>query len=207
MSDPCLLLVTVEPSGDELGAALARALKQRLGGRIRFVGVGGPILAREGLQSAFDPSPLALVGAFNALRAWPMVRARARAVADLAARERPDAAVLIDAWGFSIRVAHRLRAANPRLPLIKYVAPQVWATRPGRARTLARRVDCLLTIHNFDAPFFEREGLPTRFVGNPALARDFSGASPAALRVRLGLGPDEPILLILPGSREAEARR
>ncbi len=207
MSEPCLLLVAVEPSGDQLGAALVRALRQRLKGQVRFVGVGGAALRAEGLVSAFDPSPMAVVGAFNALAAWPIVRAKARDVAALAAREQPDAAILIDAWGFNIRVAQRLREADPMLPLIKYVAPQVWATRPGRARTLARRVDCLLTIHSFDAPYFERAGLRTVFVGNPALMRDLSGADPAVFRGRYGIGPEETVLLVLPGSRLGEVRR
>jgi lipid-A-disaccharide synthase len=201
------MLVAVEPSGDALGAGLAAALRARLGPKARFVGVGGPAMAREGIESPFDPSSMAVVGVFNALAAWPQVRRRARETAALAARERPDVAVLIDAWGFNLRVAQRLRQVDPALPLIKYVAPQVWATRPGRARTLARRVDRLLTIHSFDAPYFEREGLPTTFVGNPALQRDLSAADPQALRQRLGLAPDAPLLLILPGSREGEVRR
>jgi lipid-A-disaccharide synthase len=201
------MLVAVEPSGDALGAGLAAALSARLGPKARFVGVGGPAMAREGIESPFDPSSMAVVGVFNALAAWPQVRRRARETAALAARERPDVAVLIDAWGFNLRVAQRLRQVDPALPLIKYVAPQVWATRPGRARTLARRVDRLLTIHSFDAPYFEREGLPTTFVGNPALQRDLSAADPQALRQRLGLAPDAPLLLILPGSREGEVRR
>jgi lipid-A-disaccharide synthase len=201
------MLVAVEPSGDALGASLAAALRQRLGAGVRFVGVGGPAMAREGIASPFDPSSMAVVGAFNAIAAWPEVRARARDTAALAARERPDVAVLIDAWGFNLRVAQRLRQIDPGLPLIKYVAPQVWATRPGRARTLARWVDRLLTIHSFDAPYFEREGLPTTFVGNPALQRDMSGADPKGLRRRLGLAPDAPLLLVLPGSRDGEVRR
>ncbi len=207
MTGPCVMLVAVEPSGDALGAGLAAALSARLGPKARFVGVGGPAMAREGIESPFDPSSMAVVGVFNALAAWPQVRRRARETAALAARERPDVAVLIDAWGFNLRVAQRLRQVDPALPLIKYVAPQVWATRPGRARTLARRVDRLLTIHSFDAPYFEREGLPTTFVGNPALQRDLSAADPQALRQRLGLAPDAPLLLILPGSREGEVRR
>src|SRR6202012_40986 len=93
-----------------------------------------------------------------------------------AAREKPDIAVLIDSWGFTLRVATRLRRIDPTLPLVKYVGPQVWASRPGRARTLAGAVDHLLTIHSFDAPYFEKEGLDTTFVGSPALARDLSGA-------------------------------
>jgi lipid-A-disaccharide synthase len=201
------MLTAVETSGDALGAALARALRARLGPGVRFVGVGGPAMAREGLSSAFDPASLAIVGAFNAIAAYPLVRRRVRETAELARREAPDAAVLIDAWGFSIRVAKALRRVDAGLPLIKYVAPQVWATRPGRARTLARAVDRLLAIHAFDPPLFEAAGLPTTFVGNPALVERAAGADPAILRTRLGLRPDQPILLVLPGSREGEVRR
>ena len=201
------MIVAVEPSADELGAGLAAALRRRMGADLRLVGVGGPKLAGQGLVSAFDPSALAVVGVFNALAAYPEVLRRADEVAAIAARERPDIAILIDAWGFNLRVAHRLRRADPALPLVKYVAPQVWATRPGRARTLARAVDKLLTIHSFDAPYFEREGLPVSFVGNPALNRDFSGTDPERLRAELGAKPGDPVLLILPGSRAGEVDR
>jgi lipid-A-disaccharide synthase len=205
--DRCILMVAVEPSADELGAALAGALKVRLGERLRLVGVGGPALAREGLASAFDPSALAVVGVFNGLAAYPEVLRRVRQIAAVAAEHRPDAAVLIDAWGFNLRVARALRRTDRRLPLIKYVAPQVWATRPGRARTLAGAVDHLLTIHSFDARHFAAEGLETTFVGNPTLNRDFSTADPRRLREAIGAGLETPILLILPGSREEEVRR
>jgi lipid-A-disaccharide synthase len=100
-----------------------------------------------------------------------------------------------------------LRRVAPGLPLIKYVAPQVWATRPGRARTLAGSVDKLLTIHSFDAPFFEKEGLATTFVGNPALDRDFSGAKGGRFRASMGADASEPVLLVLPGSRAGEVSR
>ncbi|HEX5378358.1 MAG TPA: lipid-A-disaccharide synthase, partial [Phenylobacterium sp.] len=113
----------------------------------------------------------------------------------------------IDSWGFTLRVAQALREHDPKLPLVKYVGPQVWATRPGRAKTLARSVDHLLTIHSFDAPLFEAEGLPTTFVGNAALSVDFSKADPARLKARLGIAPTAPILLVLPGSRPSEIKR
>ena len=207
MNAPCVMLVAIEPSGDGLGGALAAVLRERLGPGLRLVGVGGPSMAAQGLASPFDPSSLAVVGVFNAAAAYPEVLRRADEVAAIAKTERPDAAILIDAWGFNLRVAHRLRRLDPALPLIKYVAPQVWASRPGRARTLARAVDHLLTIHGFDAPWFEAEGLPTTFVGNPALNRDFSAADPAAFRASIGAGPADPILLLLPGSRAAEIDR
>jgi lipid-A-disaccharide synthase len=100
-----------------------------------------------------------------------------------------------------------LRRLDPGLPLIKYVGPQVWATRPGRAKTLAATVDHLLSIHSFDAPWFEAEGLPVTFVGNSALFLDFSAADPARLRAEIGAAPDDPILLVLPGSRPGEIAR
>ena len=210
MSRPLtVMLVTAEASsGDALGAALARALKKRLGGNsTRFVGVGGAAMAREGIESPFDVGELSIVGMFEGLMAYPTVVKRVAETAALAAREKPDIAVLIDSWGFTLRVAQRLRRQRPDLPLIKYVGPQVWATRPGRARTLAKTVDHLLAINTFDAPYFEAEGLTTTFVGASTLALDLSGADPGRLREAIGATADEPILLVLPGSRPGEIER
>ena len=205
MTVPCVMLVAVEASGDALGAGLMGALRGRLGQGVRFVGVGGPRMTEAGLVSPFDPSELAVLGVFNALGVYPRVLRRVRA--DLARREQPDVAILIDAWGFNLRVAHAVRRVSPATRLIKYVAPQVWATRPGRARTLARAVDHLLTIHAFDAPLFEAQGLRTSFVGNPALEREFSRTDPVRFRNDIGAAPDEAILLMLPGSRQGEVSR
>ena len=204
----CVMLVAAEASGDILGAGLARALKRSLGAdQVRFVGVGGARMAEEGVASPFDISELSILGLFEGLMAYGKVLARVAETADLARREKPDIAVLIDSWGFTLRVAHSLRAADPALPIIKYVAPQVWASRPGRAKTLARAVDHLLAIHAFDVPYFEREGLATTFVGAEALARNTASADPARLRAAIGAGVDDPILLVLPGSRPSEIRR
>ena len=202
------MLVAAEASGDDRGAGLARALKRRLGETgVRFVGVGGARMAAEGVASPFDIAELSILGLLEGLLAWRRVVRRADQTAAIAAREQPDVAVLIDSWGFTLRVAARLRRADPKLPLIKYVGPQIWASRPGRARVLARLVDHLLTIHAFDAPLFEAAGLPTTFVGNAALALDFSKADPARLRANLGIPPEAPILLVLPGSRPGEIAR
>jgi lipid-A-disaccharide synthase len=206
MTGPTVLLVAAEASGDALGAGLARAIRARRPDA-RFVGVGGPEMAREGVESPFDITELSVLGLMEGLAAYPRVRRRVKDTVALAAHTRPDIAVLIDSWGFTLRVAQGLRRLDPKLPLVKYVGPQVWASRPGRAKTLAETVDLLLSIHGFDAPLFEAAGLRTIPVGNPALARDFSAADPARLRKRLGAGPEDPILLILPGSRPGEIRR
>ncbi|MCC4295037.1 lipid-A-disaccharide synthase [Brevundimonas aurantiaca] len=208
MSRPLkIMLVAAEASGDALGAGLARALRARLGQGVSFVGIGGPRMAAEGVVSPFDIAELSILGWIEGLRAYRTVRRRAAETAALAAREQPDAVVLIDSWGFTIRVAEAIRAARPDVPLIKYVGPQVWASRPGRARTLARAVDHLLALYSFDAPWFEREGLPTTVVGSSALHVDMGGADGAAFRARRGVTPDAKLLLILPGSRPAEIAR
>ncbi len=206
-SAPCIMLVAAEASGDALGAGLMRALRRRLASEPRFVGVGGPQMIAEGLNSPFDIAELSIFGWIEGLKAYGKVVARADQTAALAVRERPDVAVLIDSWGFTLRVAQRLRRQDPKLKLIKYVGPQVWASRPGRARTLAKTVDHLLSILAFDAPWFEKAGLPVTVVGNPTLARDFSGADPDQLRRAMGAQPDDPILLVLPGSRRSEIAR
>jgi lipid-A-disaccharide synthase len=202
-----VMMVAAEASGDDRGAGLARALRQRLGEGVRFVGVGGSQLAREGLASPFDIAELSILGVFEGLRAYPRIRRRVRETAAIAARERPDVVVLIDSWGFTIRVARAIRKLAPSIPLVKYVAPQIWAWRPGRAKVLAGAVDHVLSINTLDAPYFEEAGLPMTFVGNAALALDFSGADPARLRNRIGAGEGDPILLVLPGSRPGEIER
>ena len=202
------MLVAAEASGDSLGAGLARALKRRLGDQaVRFVGVGGAKMAAEGIESPFDIAQLSIIGIVESLRAYPRAMARLKDTLALAEREKPDVAVLIDSWGFNIRLAHALRRQSPALPLVKYVAPQVWAYRPGRAKGLAKAVDLLLSIQPMDKPFFDRAGLESVFVGNSALAKDFSKADPARLRGAIGAPADQPILLVLPGSRPSEIER
>ncbi|HEY5073020.1 MAG TPA: lipid-A-disaccharide synthase [Caulobacteraceae bacterium] len=208
MTARCVMLVAAEPSGDLLGADLARAIRARLGAEgVRFVGVGGERMAAGGLESPFAIADLSIVGVFDALLALPRVLRRVRETANLASREGAEMAVLIDAWGFNVRLARRLRRLNPRPILVKYVVPQVWASRPWRAREIARIFDHLLAINIFDAAIFERYGAKITFVGNPALARDFFSVDPSRLRSKIGAESGEPILLVLPGSRPSEVRR
>ena len=207
MSRPLkVMLVAAEASGDVLGAGLAKALKARLGADVVFVGVGGPRMAEQGVQSPFDISELSVLGWIEGLKAYSIVRRRVADTAALAVAEKPDAVVLIDSWGFTIRVAKALRAALQGVPLIKYVGPQVWASRPGRAKTLAASVDHLLALYAFDAPWFEREGLATTVVGSQALHVDMGGADPAAFRASRGIAPDSRLLVVLPGSRPSEVQ-
>lgn len=202
-----LMLVAAEASGDALGAGLMAQLRvQAPDIDWSFVGVGGARMAEQGVESPFDIAQLSILGLIEGLKALPRVKARVRDTVALAVREKPDAVVLIDSWGFTVRVAQAIRKALPGVPLIKYVGPQVWAARPGRAKTLAGAVDFLLALHPMDPPFFEAQGLKTVVVGNPALHTDFGGADPLVFRKSIGLGADTPMLLVLPGSRPAEIK-
>lgn len=199
-----IFLVAAEASGDALGADLIDALRAR-DPSVTFAGVGGAAMAARGVASAFDIGDLAVLGLIDGVKAYPRVVRRADEAADAAVAFDPDVVVLIDSWGFTLRVAQRLRARLPRAKLIKYIGPQVWATRPGRARTLAATVDHLICIHDFETPFYAPYGLACTVCGHPAFGRSVRGDG-AAFRTRHGLG-DARVLLVLPGSRGSELRR
>lgn len=201
------MVVAAEASGDALGAGLIAELRsQAPEGNLSFCGVGGARMAEQGVVSPFDISELSILGLLEGVKAYGRVMKRVRETAAYAQTQRPDVVILVDSWGFTLRVAHAIRKLMPRVKLIKYVGPQVWAARPGRAKTLAQSVDLLLALHPMDPPFFEAAGLKTVVVGNPALSINFSDAAPESFRQRLRLG-DAPSLLVLLGSRPAEIKR
>jgi lipid-A-disaccharide synthase len=200
-----IFLVAAESSGDALGADLIHALKER-DESLDLVGVGGPLMAEAGVESRADIAGLAVLGFVDGMLAFARVKSAVAATVKAILAAKPDAVVLIDSWGFTLRVAQGVRAAAPEIKLIKYIGPQVWATRPGRAKTLATAVDHLICIHDFEAPFYEPFGLACTVCGHPALGR-FKPGDGAALRAREGFKPKEKIILVLPGSRTAEVRR
>ncbi len=200
-----IFLVAAESSGDALGADLARALKAR-DANLALFGVGGPLMAEEGLKSQADISGLAILGFVDGLLAYKRVKRAVAETVQAVLAAKPEVVVLIDSWGFTLRVAQGVRAAAPHIKLVKYIGPQVWATRPGRAKTLAAAVDHLICIHDFEAPFYEPYGLAITVCGHPALGR-FKAGDGAALRVRQSWTAKEKVILILPGSRASEIRR
>jgi len=199
-----IFVVAAESSGDALGADLVDALRKRAPDS-EIAGVGGPAMDARGVKSAIDISGLAVLGLVDGLKAYPRVVRLADATTDAAVAFNADTVVLIDSWGFTLRVAQRLRNRLPTAKLVKYIGPQVWASRPGRARTLAQTVDHLICIHDFETPFYAPFNLPCTVCGHPALGRYAKGDG-AAFRARHGLG-SAPVLVVLPGSRRSELRR
>ncbi len=204
---PLIYLVAGEPSGDLVGAHLMRALRQETGGRVRFAGVGGEQMGEEGLRSLFPLADIAVMGLLEVLPKAPLVLRRVRETASDIERQQPAALVSIDSWGFSGRVAKRLKTAGSRTPRIHYVAPMVWAWRPGRARVLARVLDHLLCLLPNEPAYFEAAGLGATHVGHAVIESGAERGDGAAFRARHGIAADARLLCLLPGSRPGEAAR
>ncbi|QYJ00348.1 hypothetical protein KUV46_13540 [Thalassovita mediterranea] len=196
-----IYLVAAEASGDLLAAEIVDELR-RIDPDVTLNAIGSDQLAARGLSSPIDVSVLSVVGLLEGVKIYREVVALADAAADAIIEAAPDTVALVDSWGFTLRVAQRVRARAPHIRLVKVVGPQVWATRPGRAKTLAETVDHLVCIHGMEAPFYEPFGLPVTVMGNPALSRGHKG-DPDAGRLAMDVGA-APVLLVLPGSRRSE---
>jgi lipid-A-disaccharide synthase len=200
------MLVCGEPSGDQLGAQLMAGIKHLAGDNVRIVGVGGPAMAREGLESLFSLDATAVMGLREVVPAIPRILARVKQAADYAIQVHPDALVVIDSPDFTHRIAHAVKKRDPSIKTVNYVAPQVWASRAYRAKAMARYFDLILALFPFEVPFFETYGLRAVFVGHPVIERRARMVGGAELRARLGIASDAPLLALLPGSRSSEIR-
>jgi len=197
-------LVAGEASGDALGARLITALKQRHIGPLAFSGVGGAQMAAVGMESLYPISDLSVMGLAEVLPRLRLLLQRLAETSDHVRAVQPAALITIDAPGFSLRLAKRL--AGEGIPLIHYVAPQVWAWRPSRARHWAARIDHLLALLPFEPEFFREFDVHCEFVGHPVIeGLEEMPGNGAAFRRVYGVNADVPLLALLPGSRVGEA--
>jgi lipid-A-disaccharide synthase len=200
-----IFLVAAEASGDRLGAALIDALRQRLAGNVEFVGVGGGDMAAAGMPTLVPIEELSIMGFAAVPRRLPKILRHIREVGDRVLQIRPDVLVIIDGPDFTHRVARRVRARDPSIPIVDYVSPSVWAWRPGRARTMRGYVDHLLALLPFEPDVHRRlGGPPCSYVGHPVLQQ--IGALRPNDDERRRRGREPPVLLVLPGSRRSEVR-
>ncbi len=201
-----VFLVAAEESGDRLGAALMRALRERTAGQVRFAGVGGREMAAEGIASLYPIDDLPLIG-FSAIpRRLPKILRLMRFTAKAVVARHPHVLVIIDSPGFTRGIARRVRAADPTIPIVEYVSPSVWAWRPGRARVMRAYIDHILALLPFEPAVHQRlGGPPCTYVGHP-LIEEVGNLRPNAEETRRRLA-DPPVLLMLPGSRSGELDR
>jgi len=200
-----IFLIATEESGDRLGASLMRELRSRFGDQVRFDGVGGRAMAAAGLTSRFPIEELSIVGLAAVARQLRSILRRIRETAEAVIAASPDALIIVDSPDFTHRVAKRVRRQAPGIPIIDYVSPQVWAWRPGRARTMRAYVDHVLAILPFEPEALRRlGGPPSTFVGHPLTEQIATLRPDASEQQRRDTSP--PLLLVLPGSRRSEIR-
>ena len=200
-----IFLIATEESGDRLGANLMKVLRQRLGSAVRFEGVGGRAMAGEGLTSLFPIEELSIIGLAAVVRQLPKILRLIRHSADAVSKASPAILVIIDSPDFTHRVARRVRASDPGIPIVDYVSPSVWAWRPGRARAMLTYVDHVLALLPFEPEAYRRlQGPPCTYVGHP-LTEQLAALRPDIEERQRRVAPP-PVLLVLPGSRRSEIR-
>ncbi|NRB16978.1 MAG: lipid-A-disaccharide synthase [Rhodobacteraceae bacterium] len=200
-----VFILAGEPSGDRLGGALMAGLHELAPG-VSFAGVGGPMMTAQGLSSQFPMDELSIMGIAEVLPKYLHLKRRIREVAEAVIASKPDVLITIDAPDFSLRVAKLVKKSSA-IRTVHYVAPSVWAWRPGRAKKMARVIDHVLALLPFEPKFMQVAGMDCDFVGHPVVAEP--QATPAeitAFRREFGLG-EAPFVLALPGSRRSEVLR
>ncbi|MEW6396630.1 MULTISPECIES: lipid-A-disaccharide synthase [unclassified Afipia] len=203
---PTIFLIAAEESGDRLGAGLIKALRARLGPALKIVGVGGRHMAEQGVPSLFPTDELSIIGLAAIPKRLPMILRRIRETTDAVLMARPDVLVIIDSPDFTHRVARRVRARDPSIPIVDYVSPTVWVWRPGRARKMRAYVDRLLAVLPFEPEVHRRlSGPPCTYVGHPLLDELGTLRPDKQELARRSAAP--PLLLVLPGSRRSEIKR
>ncbi|HET7717358.1 MAG TPA: lipid-A-disaccharide synthase [Bauldia sp.] len=200
-------LIAGEESGDALGAGLMEALSRRVGGDIRFLGVGGARMERLGLRSIFPMRDINHVGGTAIIANLNLILSRMRQAAREIVRADPDVYVMIDCPGFNLGVARRVRKWRPSIPIVDYVSPTVWAWRPRRSPWMAGFVDHVLAILPFEPEVHRRlGGPPCTYVGHPLIEK-LDRLRPAPGERKPLATIDRPNLIVLPGSRHGEINR
>ena len=196
-----LFLVAGEPSGDRLGAALMAGLRT-LAPDVTFAGVGGPLMQAEGMESLFPMEELSVMGIAEVLPKYRHLKRRIRETAHAVIDSGVQALITIDSPDFCLRVARIVKDARPDLRTIHYVAPSVWAWRPGRAAKMAKVIDHVLALLPFEPPYMTAAGMTCDFVGHPVVAEPLATSAE-----RAAFAGEGPLILALPGSRRGEVSR
>ena len=200
-----VFLIAGEVSGDKLGGALMAGLRQ-LVPEVSFQGIGGPLMQAQGMQSLFPMDELSVMGLAEILPKYRQLKARIRQTAEAVLAARADMLITVDSPDFCLRVA-RLVKAQSDIRTVHYVAPTVWAWRPGRAQKMAAHIDHVLALFPFEPPLMQAAGMACDFVGHPVVAEPVaSDAEAQAFRAAHEIG-DAPLILALPGSRRGEVTR
>lgn len=201
---PLVMLSAGEASGDRHAADLFSALKQLVPG-VRGIGMGGAAMREAGVDLRCDSSGIGVIGLVEVARHYGEIRAALRLMQEIAREEKPDLLICVDYKEFNFRLAKAAKACG--IKVLFYVSPQVWAWRPGRAKTYGRIVDHMAVIFPFEVPFYEAYQVPVTYVGHPLAGKVKPSMSREAAREKHGLSGNSPVVGLLPGSRANEIKR
>lgn len=205
-SDPHIFLIAGEASGDLLGGRLMEALKIK-SSKVQFSGIGGENMEKQGLHPIFPMDDLSVMGIAEVLPKLSLLLARISETVNKIMTDMPDAVVTIDAPDFSFRVAKKLRKKGYKGKIMHYVAPSVWAWRPGRAKKISAFLDHLFCLLPFEPPYFEKHGLAASYIGHSIVESNILKGQADFFKSNHDIKPNERVVLLLPGSRQGELDR
>jgi lipid-A-disaccharide synthase len=207
MPEKLIYIIAGEPSGDLLASRLMRAVTEKKPD-VQFTGMGGETMTELGFESLFDISEISVMGITEVLPKLRHILRRVKQVVDDIHKKQPDVIVTVDSWGFVHQVLNRLNKENIKTVRIHYVAPQVWAWKKGRAKTVAKLVDRLMTLLPMEPPYFEKYGLQCTFVGHPVMENTANlPDNESEFKTRYEIPEKCTLLTVLPGSRRSEIKR
>jgi lipid-A-disaccharide synthase len=200
-------IIVGEPSGDILASRLLMALKKR-DSNLSFAGIGGETMIALGFKSFFSISDLSVMGVWEVVPRLPLILKRRNQIVEDITQQQPNVIVTVDSWGFVRAVIKKLKKRGVGIPIVHYVAPQVWAWKKSRAPQAAKMFDRLMTLWPFELPYFEKYGLNCHFVGHPVV-ENVAGVSDdlSEFRERCKIPMSSTVLCVLPGSRHSEVKR
>lgn len=203
-SHKSILIVSGEASGDKHGADLIRSLNSK-SPNLKFFGIGGDEMAKEGMDIIYHAKDMAFLGFLEVVRHLPFIKKVFRELLIQLKTRKPDLVILIDYPGFNLRFATKAKKLG--FPVVYYISPQVWAWGKGRVKKMARIIDLMMVIFPFEETFFQKAGIPVRFVGHPLKGRVQPSQSREDFLAAIKLAQKKPIIGLLPGSRKQEIQR
>jgi len=198
------MLVAGEASGDRHAANLFLELKKRLPD-VRGIGMGGRKMAEAGIDIRYDSSDIGVIGLIEVLKHYGDIKQALTSMQTIVCKEKPDLLICVDYKEFNYKLAKK--ASTCGVKVLFYVSPQVWAWRPGRVKKYDKIIDTMAVIFPFEVPYYEREGIPVRFVGHPLAEKVHPTETRQTVMKRLRLDADRPVTGLLPGSRANEIKR
>ena len=202
-----IFIIAGEDSGDKLGSAIMDSLIAATDDSLNFVGIGGNGMTSRGLRSLFPMSELSVMGFIEIASQYTKLKKRINETVFSILNEKPDILLTIDAPEFCFRVAKKIKLINKDIPIAHYVAPTVWAWRPGRAKNISNFIDHILALFPFEPPYFRDVEINCDFVGHPIVSENLADEDSITEFKKEFSITDEPIILCLPGSRKAEIDR